>query len=253
MNNKQFYKSFSFKKYNFTKLQVTNRLKTNGSKMNHFGILLYGSAKFEFGKETFFADVGDIVFIPKDRPYRSFWIPGEDGYVSWLSFSFEYYPSLEDGEFPLQVFAKAKELDGYIEKITEHFTVDCTSVGIFYQMLGEIVKMLKKNASPQNLVVQTALDYMRDNDGCLISEVAEHCHVSESGLYGIFKKVLQKTPVEMKQRIICDRAVELLKTTSLSVEEISSMLGFSSSSYFRKVLKKHKRKTPRAIRNEAEF
>lgn len=253
MNNKQFYNSFSFKNYRFSKLQTTNRLKGNGSYMNHIGVLLCGSAEFEFGKDTFYAAEGEMVFIPKGRPYRSVWYPAANGYVNWLSFSFEYYPFLEDGVFPLQVFAKTPEIERLLNELSGHLTVDCTSVGVFYQMLGETIKGLKRSTAPQNITVQKALDFMRDNDRYTVGDVADHCHISESGLYGVFKRVLHKTPVEMKQRILCDRAVDLLTTTNLSVEEISNELGFSSSSYFRKVLKQHTGKNPLAIRGEAEF
>jgi transcriptional regulator GlxA family with amidase domain len=45
--------------------------------------------------------------------------------------------------------------------------------------------------------------------------------------------------------------VELLLTTNKKIEEISEMTGFSSGSYFRKVLKKHLGYTPREIRKLA--
>ena len=41
--------------------------------------------------------------------------------------------------------------------------------------------------------------------------------------------------------------------TDKKIEEISSMLNFSSSSYFRKILKQHTGKTPREIRKNRGF
>ena len=87
----------------------------------------------------------------------------------------------------------------------------------------------------------------------IVRDVARYCNVSLSGLYGIFQKVLEKTPNEVRQEIQCKNAVHLLTTTNLSVEEISSRLHFSSSSYFRKILRKHTGKTPLAIRKGAQF
>ena len=74
------------------------------------------------------------------------------------------------------------------------------------------------------------------------------CSLSEPHLYYLFKKAGEVTPNEYRQKSLCDRAVELLITTDNSVEAISDMLGFSSSSYFRKILKKHTGKSPREIR-----
>ena len=54
---------------------------------------------------------------------------------------------------------------------------------------------------------------------------------------------------ELKKMNNTDPTIEeLVETTGLSVEEISNELQFSSSSYFRKILKKHLGKTPSEIR-----
>lgn len=77
---------------------------------------------------------------------------------------------------------------------------------------------------------------MKNTDNYTMKDVSAYCEISESGLYPIFQRVFQKTPLEIKQEILCEKAVQLLTTTDLSVEEISNRLLFSSSSYFRKVL-----------------
>ena len=48
-------------------------------------------------------------------------------------------------------------------------------------------------------------------------------------------------------------AVELLTTTDKTVEEISSLLRFSSAAYFRKVLRKHTGLTPKQIRKKSIY
>jgi len=53
--------------------------------------------------------------------------------------------------------------------------------------------------------------------------------------------------------VLCKKSIDLLQTTDLPIEEISGMMGFSSSSYFRKVLKEHTGKTPHEIRKDAEI
>ena len=82
------------------------------------------------------------------------------------------------------------------------------------------------------------------------SWLARKINCERPNVYNIFERNLNKTPNEIKQQILCEKAIRLLTTTSLSVEEISSQLQFSSSSYFRKILKKHTKKTPSMIRKE---
>lgn len=55
-------------------------------------------------------------------------------------------------------------------------------------------------------------------------------------------------PNEFKRKILCEKGIELLNTTGKAVEEISSILGLSSGSYFRKLLKRYTARTPKEIR-----
>lgn len=57
-----------------------------------------------------------------------------------------------------------------------------------------------------------------------------------------------ETPTEFKQRVLINKAAELLQTTDLPIEEISWRLGFSSPSYFRKIFKKYHTESPREFR-----
>ena len=104
-----------------------------------------------------------------------------------------------------------------------------------------------------NPVVEKAIGYMRECPESKISDIAKLCNISESGIYIIFKKQLNKTPNDIRLEILCERAVLLLKTTDKTIQEISDTLGFSSTSYFRKILHHYIGKTPREIRKETVF
>ena len=116
----------------------------------------------------------------------------------------------------------------------------------------EVLDSMEQKTKHYNDIAEIALEYMHTYTDFRISDVAEHCKVSESTLYGVFKKAYNTTPIEKKQEIFCERAAELLITTDLSVEQISEMLNFSSSSYFRKIFKKHTGKTPLQIRKNTK-
>ncbi len=62
----------------------------------------------------------------------------------------------------------------------------------------------------------------------------------------------EKTPNEVRQELQTDRAVRLLTTTDMNIQQISDSLGFSSVSYFRKILRKYTGKTPSQIRRHAD-
>lgn len=114
------------------------------------------------------------------------------------------------------------------------------------------MQIKKPKSNKYEYIIKRALTFLDKNYNCKFDELAAFCGVSESGLYLIFKEVFGKTPLEIKHQIVCEKAKELLKTTNLSVEEISTMLHFSSSSYFRKVFKQTTGKNPLYIRKNLD-
>jgi AraC-like DNA-binding protein len=76
---------------------------------------------------------------------------------------------------------------------------------------------------------------MKENPHLSIPEYASQCQISESLLYHYVKRSSGKTPNQLRQEILCEKAAELLFTTSYTIEEICDKLGFSSAAYFRKV------------------
>jgi len=125
-------------------------------------------------------------------------------------------------------------------------------LGAFYSALSRALDFMEEGgANRKKQVLERAKNYMRRNPNCRISEIAKHCLVSESVLYEIFKSEEGETPNTLRQKILCEKAVELLSTTDRPVQEISEVLGFSSASYFRKQMHKYVGKTPREIRKTA--
>ena len=111
-------------------------------------------------------------------------------------------------------------------------------------------KMKISEKSLINPLIEKAIQLMTNNPNMKIFEVAKACNISEPGIYSIFKRQLGKTPNEVRLEILCNKAVNLLTTTNKSVQEISDLLSFSSTSYFRKTLHKYTGKTPREIRKK---
>ena len=88
------------------------------------------------------------------------------------------------------------------------------------------------------------------NTDFLVSDLARAMRMSESGLFTFIREYGKTTPISLKNRIRTEKAIQLLTTTDLSVEEISSRLGFCSAVYFRKVFRKETGKTPTELRRE---
>lgn len=248
MNNTQFLNSFYFRRYQRHKYHMTDHLRTGGSPGHFIGRMIKGSAKLKSRGNTITVFEGDIFYIPNGLKYQSFWYGDEENEILFDSLRFYSFPMADNHSYTLQKIDCSSAARNLLLEIADEMTVNCTTVGKLYLFLGEVLDGMEQKAKHYNDIAEIALDYMQTHTDFLISHVAEHCKVSESTLYGVFKKAYNTTPIEKKQEIFCERAAELLITTNLSVEEISNQLGFSSSSYFRKVFKKHTGKTPLQVR-----
>ena len=102
--------------------------------------------------------------------------------------------------------------------------------------------------SLNQVLLENAMNYMILNPNCKMSDVADHCHISEPGLYLVFKNTGDTTPAKFKMQVKLERALNYILSTDLPIEEISSICGFSSSSYFRKNFYSAYKKTPREMR-----
>lgn len=247
MNDIKFFKSFTFNLFQYKQYHTTDM--TNGCPVHYFAKLISGSAKIITADKTLHLKKGDVFYIPKGLRYRSFWYP-ENENVSFYSFGFEFFPTPHHG-FALQKITLNHGEDALLNALAEDITPTPQTIGRLYYLLGEISPRLISDEQSPDKTIYLALDFMRQNEEYSITDVARFCGVSESGLYIKFKKHLGKTPVTVRQEILTERAKELLSNTDLSVEEISDRLGFSSSSYFRKIFYSHTQTTPTAYRKES--
>ncbi len=108
-------------------------------------------------------------------------------------------------------------------------------------------------SDPKAALLQTAFHYIQSHENFTVPELARACGISESGMYALFRSYADTTPIEVKHRLIAERAVTLLTTTDLTVETIASTLGLCSSAYLRKILKKQTGRAPLQIRKDAKY
>lgn len=253
MTDAQFYKSFYFNLYQYRHYYSTDHLKHTGSPQHYLARLIQGTAKIRTASETLHLKAGDVFYIPRGLKYRSHWYPDDDAPVRLYSFGFNYFPSLEHHFYKLQKIECTAEERIYLSELESDITVSPLSIGRLYRLLGEAVSHMQlESAKSDEVTIGKALEFMRQNDHYTVGDVARHCGISESALFVKFRRHLDQTPIEASHRILADKAEELLSTTDLTVEEISSRLGFSSSSYFRKIFRAQTGKTPIEFRKQAQ-
>jgi len=82
-----------------------------------------------------------------------------------------------------------------------------------------------------------------------VEEIASHCKLDRSYLGKIFKSVLNTTPHDFLIQCRLSRACELMKTTDLTIKEISSMVGYPYQFSFSRIFRKIMNQSPKEWRN----
>ena len=77
-----------------------------------------------------------------------------------------------------------------------------------------------------------------------VSEIAEHCHISERTLLRRFKYATSYTPKQYIIQLKIEKAKQLMEQGQVSIDEISEEIGYSDTSNFIKVFKKFSGITP---------
>ena len=244
MDNIQFFNSFYFSEFRFKRQHHTDN--SAGTLCHHIGYIKSGKACFDVSGTLHEFNEGDVFYTPPGCKYHSYW-EGEN--IIYDSYAFYTFPAKHNTEYGIQKLQLCGDAWDTLSRLSANKDINCRSVGLLYELLWSVLpKMTPTMRDLGREMLSAARRYMRENINCSVPELAKHLGISQSGLYALFREKANSTPITEKNRIRIELATNLLATTDMSVEEISSRLGFSSAAYFRKVLNAFCGKTPREMR-----
>ena len=207
---------------------------STGNSLHYLHLVTQGTAVLVGRDQQLQAAKGDLIYVPKGYPYQAYW-SGEPS-ANIYSVGFAHFPC--SASYGMQVVTPGKQAVDVLHSLIKEKEINALSIGRIYTLLGLLLPdMTQIDTGRQSQLIETAIEYMRQHPCAQMPEVAKACCISESTLYLNFQKALHKTPNDVRQELRCETAATLLATTDLSVEEISHTLGFSSSTYFRKVFR----------------
>lgn len=156
--------------------------------------------------------------------------------------------AVEGGANPQQLLGKNYRAMAEISTVDDMEELVMWFVNTIEQMLMAIAKVGKGPSS----LVKNALEYMNNNlqHDISRSDVAEHVSCSPNHLSYVIRSETGLSYSEMLNRLRIDLAAEKLTSTESDLSQIAYDVGFADQSYFTKVFKKYRNKTPLAFRKE---
>ncbi len=247
MTDFDFANSFYFRNITFDTCHYTDN--RSGAPSHYFAYMISGNCKVVTADSTVEIKKGDIFYIPLNCSYQSYW--NGRPIISFVSLGFPFMPNRDNKDFPAQVINTDKAKRDTMLKLGNTKNPTPLDIGIFYSLVGELMPdMVHRKHDRQSELVSKARRCLEQNPFAKTADIAKQAAVSEPTLYNAFKKASDVSLNEMRNRIISEKARDMLITTDRSVEEISDMLGFSSTSYFRKALHRHFNMTPSELRRK---
>lgn len=243
----------------------TGSLRPNGRNDYHILYILSGKCYFECDDHFEIAESGDLlIYYPGQRQHYKY--VKEDETVScFLHFSGTGCESLLND----LGFTKDKHLYnlGFIpnvDKMIVKMRFEYTQKKRFFEhrtsaILLELLSIFGRRLAESSLYndnsyvsrIDKVCKMMIEDFDCWhnMEYYAEQSFLSVSRFEHIFREITGVSPNKYLTALRINRATELLVETDLSVADISTMLGFSSLSYFIRVFRKHTGTTPLNYKN----
>lgn len=241
-SNKFKFRTLIFDNFNYT----DNR---HGAPSHYFAYMLSGKSRLVSDTDNVEIKSGDFLYIPDKCSYQSYWY-GEPE-VKFISLGFPYLPNFENKTYTLQKIEYNKEAAKLFLKLSNKKNLTAYDIGVFYTLCGILVPQMSHIAPCRTReIVMLTQKYLSEHPFAKASELAKNCAISEAALYAAFQKASDITPNQLRNKLLLEKAKDILIQTDKPIEYISDFLGFSSPSYFRKKFRQQFNMTPKELRRQ---
>lgn len=237
--------------------------------------LLSGTRRYFIGHSIYNVKAGDLVIIPRNELHRTtsrtqqnydrILIYFQDSFAAPFYESvgreaFDRFLSLGCVQLPLRQQERVRQLFAKMEE--ERVRGDAYSELAVSNLLSELIILVLRHGSGCQKVpdgttnkILEAARYISDNyDQEITLDSAARIACMEATYFSkCFKKLTGFGFHDYLTQTRLAKAEEFLRSSQLSISEISDSCGFLSSNYFGDVFKKHKGMSPRAFRQKCRM
>lgn len=155
-----------------------------------------------------------------------------------------------------QIIADLKEIYEVYHQKTEGYELLAVSLlcslwfDIYHILRDQIIDIddsVPADFLSQKQMVQFIYDHYSEK--LSLDEIAHSGGISRTKCYQLFKKYLNRTPLDFLNSYRLENSMNLLHDTELSITEIAYHCGFNTLSYYSEIFKKYKGCTPKEFRS----
>ena len=224
----------------------------SNKRKSRLGVIVRGNGTYIYLGRRLQVREGDVVFIPENIYCYSEWHGSPDIEVIYVS-CFIHYGSV--GYEPQIIHSDgtlSRELLHISALLGEDQTACLEAYALFYRVLQKILPQMQPSGISHDQTLQNAIAYITAHwsDIASVSEIAKHCHVSESRLYHLFRSELGETPIRFLNSIKINVAIEYLENHAYSIATVSQLAGFRSENHFRRIFADFTGTTPSKYRKK---
>ena len=221
---------------------------------------LAGAGKLYYEGAEHEITAGRAAFIDCQKHHKYEMCEGENWEFLWVHFSGDradsYYDIFNKDGAAVSCKLSRSEVPEIMRKIVEinqnsDIMTELKNIALITDLVTEIICVpLEKAASKTPEFVGNISKYIETNynENITLNALAEMFSISKYHLVREFKKHVGQSPVEYLIKCRITRAKELLKTTKLSLSEISERVGIASENHFSAMFKARTGETPGEFR-----
>ena len=234
-----------FERYHFCRGNSNKR-------KSRLGVVLQGCGSYIYLGRRLSVSEGDVVFIPENVFCYSEWHGDPKIEVVYVS-CFIHHGDVGYEPQIIHCDSEVKQELLHIAALLQADRMACLEAyALFYRVLHKILPQMQPSGISHDQTLQSAIAYITAHwsDITSVSEIAKHCHVSESRLYHLFQSELGETPIRFLNSIKINVAIEYLENHAYSIATVSQLAGFRSENHFRRVFADFTGTTPSKYRKK---
>lgn len=234
----------------------------------HLHFVLNGKGVLQINERLYHINKEDIFLIPKgvpvqyfaddENPWEYVWVTFDgalaEKYLNHVGISSET-PVLTSS-IPVKVYLPIVQKILDTNELT--FANELKRVGYLFEMIAILTdaQSARKRENNQydysgDTYVEYAVSIINHNyDHIKINDIAQYIGINRSYLTSIFKKKMNVSPQEYLVSYRLKRGAELLRTTSLSIQDISVSVGYDNPLTFSKMFKQTYGLSPKNYRQQ---